>query len=1257
MRGKLGLLGLFLALCCLTTLAAEPPVLIHVARQQAGDLERMLDAGLPVVMETNAGLFVEGSPAHAAWLQAEGFAFEILDRQVEGFDFLQIGLRPDSDRAAVDASGPLVYQEENWVLVKVPRGRVDLGLLEARVFTARWPHTPLARPDRRPTGVVPAEKGLLGPANPMIQKMVQAVLPADVDKYWVDLTTNPPTGTRYSKVQGARDAANYVRAEFDRLKLPSELHEYLTDYGPNTIGEKTGAIHPEQIYIVIGHLDDLPSSGEAPGADDNASGSVTVLEAARVMSCWAFRNTVRFVTVTGEEQGLVGSDYYAQRCKDRAEDVRGVVNMDMNGWEGDGIPNPENLDLNYNEPSTDLGLLFAQCATDYSTGLAVDAFLCPSLTASDHASFWERGYKAVCGITENEGYCGHGGNYPYYHQSSDTIAHCGSHNLFHGAIKTSIATLATLAEPFKIAFDRPVAACDGTLGLILGDGDLNTDPGTAQTASLEVWSTSEPEPETIVVTEETADSMLFHGVVRTASLPAVHGDGFLSVAPGDSVFARYVDAKDCDGSTSVPYEISVTTDCVTPVIKDVATQDITDTGAVVTWTTDEPADSQVVWGPAVPPVHTTRSADPVTAHSVNLTGLNSCTIYYFKVASADPAGNAVADDNGGQYFHFETFGNFDGEIQACHSGRIQFDRPAASCNDTLRVRLTDMDLNLSDTTADTVVVTVSSTSESLPEKLLLTETGPNTSRFEGTIPAGPGTVVAGDGRLVVVAGDLVTATYHDANDGTGNSNVAFGTAVIDCAAPAPNGVELRNITDSAAEVLYTTDESSTATIQWGSTPDLGFEKTDDVLSTSHTFKLEPLIACQRFYFRVRVTDAYGNSRLDDNGGLLYQFNAYKVPGIVFQDRFEGTVNWTLNGEWEIGAPKGLGSAPGDPATAFQGAKVLGYDLTGKGTYKGDYEPGLSAFQYAVSQAINASALTHGRLYLQAWLNCSRNSNATIDVLSKEGTWKNIYKTCTYFSETADRWSRLDLDISSYADGNSNLRLRLGQKSVAGDHKAGWNVDDLYIRDSSLPDFDACRNCAGSPSFGGLLHAEDVDPCAPGAIRLSWSAASAWGTGGTGTYIVYRDTTPNFTPGPGNLLAKGVSGTTYTDTTPPAGTTVYYLVRAENDETCASGPNNNGYVDANKVFLAALDSGSQPPPGAVGNTLIVALENSVNLNLAWQAGLQAARYHVLRSSSPGTGFVKYGETSGLKYQDVGAGANAGDLYYVVKGADACGNEEP
>jgi hypothetical protein len=279
------------------------------------------------------------------------------------------------------------------------------------------------------------------------------------------------------------------------------------------------------------------------------------------MSCHAFRSTVKFIACTGEELGLLGSDAYAADAKARGEDIRGVLNFDMNGWEGDGLPGPEDLDLNYNAASEDLGLLFAQCAEDYGTGLVVDAFLCPSLTASDHYSFWKRGYKALCGITDNEGYCGHGGHYPYYHTSNDTIANCGDRTFFHGTIKATVATLATLAEPFRITLAEEEVACNESVRVVVGDRELNTSPLTEESVAVEVWSTTEPTPETFLLTEDGIDSMIFLGDVPTSSASPVPGDGVVSVGDADTLTARYVDAVDCNGEIDAVYTAAASVAC------------------------------------------------------------------------------------------------------------------------------------------------------------------------------------------------------------------------------------------------------------------------------------------------------------------------------------------------------------------------------------------------------------------------------------------------------------------------------------------------------------------------------------------------------------------------------------------------------------------------------------------------------------------------------------------------------------------------
>src|SRR5262249_59978386 len=115
----------------------------------------------------------------------------------------------------------------------------------------------------------------------------------------------------------------------------------------------------------------------------------------------------------------------------------------------------------------------------------------------------------------------------------------------------------------------------------------------------------------------------------------------------------------------------------------------------------------------------------------------------------------------------------------------------------------------------------------------------------------------------------------------------------------------------------------------------------------------------RYSSRLTPTDAYGNAAVLDAGGSPYSFNTGRVPGGIFNDDFETNAGWTLDGDWQIDAPKGKGPAPADPVSAFHGTKVLGQDLTGLGAHPGDYEAG-TTFR-ATSPSINASGLSRGVL--------------------------------------------------------------------------------------------------------------------------------------------------------------------------------------------------------------------------------------------------------------------------------------------------------
>lgn len=541
--------------------------LYRVETSSEEEKHSLLAEGYRVLRDQGNCLLVEAGTADAEEMRGEGHGLTLLDRNSEARDYLVLGLRPDSDLNILAEVGEVLHTEAgaNWVVLRLWPGAPVEKLHGARVFISPLGHEALRPPV--PSGPLPSRPAGVLHAVPFVQQITNSVTPADIDGYWNALVPpNPPgIGTRYSTSPRCTAYTSYVYNTFTGLGLGAQLQTYLSGYAPNVIGTLAGAVTPEKVYIVVGHLDDVPSTGYAPGADDNASGSVVVLEAAKALSCYAFKSTVKFITVTGEEEGLYGSTAYANDALARGENIQGVINMDMPGWQGDGSPaSGENLDLNYDSNSQPLGQFYAQCATDYGTGLPVDAFLCPSLDASDHYPFWQKGWRAVCGITDNEGYCGHGGSYPYYHTISDTLANCGLRTFFYAVNKTTVAALAELAEPFKILLDKAsYSSCGDSLHLTVGDKDLNTNPSTTQTVAVEVWSTTEAAPETVVLSEQGTNSAIFKGTWPLASSEPVNGDGKLSVSDGDMITARYLDATDCNGATSVPYTATAMCSAVT----------------------------------------------------------------------------------------------------------------------------------------------------------------------------------------------------------------------------------------------------------------------------------------------------------------------------------------------------------------------------------------------------------------------------------------------------------------------------------------------------------------------------------------------------------------------------------------------------------------------------------------------------------------------------------------------------------------------
>ncbi len=245
------------------------------------------------------------------------------------------------------------------------------------------------------------------------------------------------------RIQSSNDlAADYIKQTLAGFGLDAQFHDYST--GRNIYAIQEGTLYPDQYVMICAHYDAVT----AYCADDNASGTAGVLEAARIFSEYEFQYSIIYALWDQEEIGLIGSSYYAQMAASNGDDIMSVINMDMIAFDSDNDNLCEIHAKNYAQ-SVDLANFLVGMNTVYELGLA-PVVEYPGTGASDHSSFWNSGYTAILLI---EAY--YGGDFnPYYHSVQDRISICNI-PYFEKMAKLGIGSLASLSMPdFTISVEE-----------------------------------------------------------------------------------------------------------------------------------------------------------------------------------------------------------------------------------------------------------------------------------------------------------------------------------------------------------------------------------------------------------------------------------------------------------------------------------------------------------------------------------------------------------------------------------------------------------------------------------------------------------------------------------------------------------------------------------------------------------------------------------------------------------------------------------
>lgn len=242
--------------------------------------------------------------------------------------------------------------------------------------------------------------------------------------------------SRHKLQPGNDKAAQYIYEKFQSWGYQVQ-YEVFSSTGKNVIATKQGMFDSQKYFIVCAHYDDMPSGTTAPGADDNASGTATVLELARVFSRYNFNYTIKFICFDEEEQGLVGSNYYATQARNRNDSIIGVINLDMTAYDAN---NDGMVDVHSNNVANTSQIANEWISNIYQYGISLTPRIVNSQPYSDHYSFQQKNYGAILVIEYDLEFN------PRYHTVNDKFQYLNM-DFCH---KIAQVTAATAAEYIQV---------------------------------------------------------------------------------------------------------------------------------------------------------------------------------------------------------------------------------------------------------------------------------------------------------------------------------------------------------------------------------------------------------------------------------------------------------------------------------------------------------------------------------------------------------------------------------------------------------------------------------------------------------------------------------------------------------------------------------------------------------------------------------------------------------------------------------------
>ena len=372
-------ISLIVGLSCLVfALTASGADLWKISINNQGEADKLTATGIEPIMVVKDGYLVLANSESSVLLEKSGLTAEKI---AGGIERESLALDNRRDRVNCDRF-PILYEEDGLRLFRIDAGK-DLMSEDGSSLVPLRNENIIIR--------YKAPLGLNREAVFQADDLVELIDKVSYDSVYEYLHHLQAYDGRVAATTSNRAARDWIQSQLQSYGYTGAYTSAFTAYiyngyktCYNVIAYKQGTVFPNRQIVVGAHFDAVPGS---PGADDNGTGTVGVLEIARALADVETEMSFVFVLFDAEEQGLNGSWNYASGAASRGDSIICMVNMDMIGH----YMNDNYADLQYG-PEAAYALLWGELADSL---VDITGYMAGSASNSDHYPFTQYGYDVL----------------------------------------------------------------------------------------------------------------------------------------------------------------------------------------------------------------------------------------------------------------------------------------------------------------------------------------------------------------------------------------------------------------------------------------------------------------------------------------------------------------------------------------------------------------------------------------------------------------------------------------------------------------------------------------------------------------------------------------------------------------------------------------------------------------------------------------------------------------------------------------------